>query len=36
MAFVGMIALVIAAFVLTYSVFSRYLFKAATDWLDGA
>lgn len=34
MAFVGMIALVIAAFVLTYSVFSRYLFKAATDWQD--
>ena len=34
MALVGMIALLIAAFVLTYSVFSRYLFKAATDWQD--
>ena len=33
---VGMIALVAAAFVLTYSVFSRYLFKAATDWQDEA
>jgi TRAP-type C4-dicarboxylate transport system permease small subunit len=32
----GMIALVVAAFVLTYSVFSRYLFKAATDWQDEA
>jgi len=30
----GMIALVLAALVLTYSVFSRYLFKAATDWQD--
>lgn len=30
----GMIALLIAAFVLTYSVFSRYLIKAATDWQD--
>lgn len=36
MAFVGMLALVIAAVVLTYSVFSRYLFKAATDWQDEA
>lgn len=34
MALAGMIALLIAAFVLTYSVFSRYLFKAATDWQD--
>lgn len=34
MVFVGMIALLIAAFVLTYSVFSRYLFKAGTDWQD--
>ena len=30
----GMIALLVASFVLTYSVFSRYLFKAATDWQD--
>lgn len=30
----GMIALLIAALVLTYSVFSRYLFRAATDWQD--
>jgi len=34
MVFVGMIGLLIASFVLTYSVFSRYLFKAATDWQD--
>jgi len=34
MVFIGMIALLIASFVLTYSVFSRYLFKAATDWQD--
>jgi len=34
MVFIGMIALLLAAFVLTYSVFSRYLFKAATDWQD--
>lgn len=34
MVFVGMIALLIAALVLTYSVFSRYLFKAGTDWQD--
>jgi TRAP-type C4-dicarboxylate transport system permease small subunit len=32
--FFGMIALLFASFVLTYSVFSRYLFKAATDWQD--
>jgi TRAP-type C4-dicarboxylate transport system permease small subunit len=32
--FFSMIALVLAAAVLTYSVFSRYLFKAATDWQD--
>ena len=31
---VGMIALLAASFVLTYSVFSRYLFKAGTDWQD--
>src|SRR4029077_20274645 len=34
MALLGMIALVVASFVLTYSVFSRYLFRAATDWQD--
>ena len=34
MVFIGMIALLIASFVLTYSVFSRYLFKAGTDWQD--
>jgi TRAP-type C4-dicarboxylate transport system permease small subunit len=32
--FLGMIALVAASLVLTYSVFSRYLFKSATDWQD--
>jgi len=32
--FFSMIALVLASAVLTYSVFSRYLFKAATDWQD--
>ena len=32
--FVGVIALLLAAFVLTYSVFSRYLFKLGTDWQD--
>lgn len=36
MVLLGMIALVVASFVLTYSVFSRYLFKAATDWQDEA
>jgi len=30
----GMIALVAASIVLTYSVVSRYFFKAATDWQD--
>ena len=34
MLFVGMVTLVVASLVLTYSVFSRYLFKAATDWQD--
>jgi len=34
MLFIGMITLVVASFVLTYSVFSRYLFRAATDWQD--
>ncbi len=33
---IGMVALVAASFILTYSVFSRYLFKAATDWQDEA
>jgi len=33
---VGMIALVAAAFVLTFSVVSRYLFKMGTDWQDEA
>ena len=32
--FVGSLALVVASVVLTYSVFSRYLFHAATDWQD--
>jgi TRAP-type C4-dicarboxylate transport system permease small subunit len=30
----GSLALLLAAVVLTYSVFSRYLFHAATDWQD--
>jgi TRAP-type C4-dicarboxylate transport system permease small subunit len=30
----GMIALLIASFVLTYSVLSRYFLHAATDWQD--
>jgi len=34
MLFVGMITLAVASVVLTYSVFSRYLFRAATDWQD--
>ena len=33
---VGMVALVASAMVLTYSVFSRYFFKSATDWQDEA
>jgi len=33
---VGMVALVASAAVLTFSVFSRYFFKAATDWQDEA
>jgi TRAP-type C4-dicarboxylate transport system permease small subunit len=32
----GMIALVIASVVLTYSVVSRYVMKASTDWQDEA
>ena len=31
-----MVALLASAAVLTYSVFSRYFFKAATDWQDEA
>ena len=30
----GMLALLTAALVLTHSVFSRYVFEAATDWQD--
>jgi TRAP-type C4-dicarboxylate transport system permease small subunit len=33
---VGMIGLLAASFILTFSVFSRYVFKAATDWQDEA
>lgn len=33
---VSMIALVAASLILTYSVFSRYLLKQATDWQDEA
>ena len=32
----GATSLIVAALVLTYSVFSRYFFKAATDWQDEA
>ena len=34
MSVIGMVALLVASLVLTYSVFSRYLFKAGTDWQD--
>jgi TRAP-type C4-dicarboxylate transport system permease small subunit len=34
MSYLGMVALLAASIVLTWSVFSRYLFKAATDWQD--
>jgi TRAP-type C4-dicarboxylate transport system permease small subunit len=34
LAVVGMVALLVASIVLTYSVFSRYFFHAATDWQD--
>jgi len=34
MLFIGMVTLAAASVVLTYSVFSRYLFRAATDWQD--
>jgi TRAP-type C4-dicarboxylate transport system permease small subunit len=30
----AMLALLAASFILTWSVFSRYLFKSATDWQD--
>jgi TRAP-type C4-dicarboxylate transport system permease small subunit len=36
MVVLGMFALLVAALVLTYSVFSRYLLKASTDWQDEA
>jgi TRAP-type C4-dicarboxylate transport system permease small subunit len=36
MVFLGMFALLIASLVLTYSVVSRYLLKASTDWQDEA
>ena len=32
----GMIALLVASLVLTYSVLSRYVMKASTDWQDEA
>jgi TRAP-type C4-dicarboxylate transport system permease small subunit len=32
----GMVALLVAALVLSYSVFSRYFLKASTDWQDEA
>lgn len=34
--FLGMIALIVAACVLTYSVVSRYVLQASTDWQDEA
>jgi TRAP-type C4-dicarboxylate transport system permease small subunit len=36
MVVLGMLALLVASAVLTYSVFSRYLLKASTDWQDEA
>jgi len=36
MLFIGMVALLIASFVLTYSVVSRYFMHASTDWQDEA
>ena len=36
MVVLGMLALLAASIVLTYSVFSRYLMKASTDWQDEA
>ena len=34
MVFIGMLALLAASLVLSSSVFSRYVFKASTDWQD--
>jgi TRAP-type C4-dicarboxylate transport system permease small subunit len=36
MVFLGMVALLVASLVLTYSVVSRYVMKASTDWQDEA
>lgn len=36
MVFLGMIALLVASVVLTYSVLTRYFLKASTDWQDEA
>ena len=36
MVVLGMLALLVASFVLTYSVISRYVMKASTDWQDEA
>jgi TRAP-type C4-dicarboxylate transport system permease small subunit len=36
MVWFGMAALIVASVVLTYSVFSRYLLQASTDWQDEA
>ena len=36
MVWIGMAALIVASLVLSYSVFSRYLLQASTDWQDEA
>lgn len=36
LASLGMVAMLVAALVLTYSVISRYVMKASTDWQDEA
>ncbi len=36
MVFIGMVALLVASTVLTYSVVSRYVMKSSTDWQDEA
>ena len=36
MVFLGMLALLVASLVLTYSVVSRYVMQASTDWQDEA
>lgn len=36
MVFLGMVALIVASCVLTYSVVSRYVMQASTDWQDEA